>query len=236
MIVEKRREHKDKIKADDPPTIDLDYYPILSSSISANHQVEEGEEEGNNDNIQASMEDSRIEMISDIVQEPESSLIMSEVVSPPETETIQRDSKDRQDEGIRASIKERKIDYDDYCEESERQEQYRKKKVRQKKASVVYQNWKTHHQHTTSLADTSQENNVNTSQENNVNTSQENDVNTSQENEMMPQKSKRKKRNNLGFISGIPLLNSKRHCSGRDGFGNQQLRVSERNKNIRHRK
>ena len=220
MIVEKRKEHKDKIKADDPPTIDLDYYPILSSSISANHQVEEGEEEGNNDNIQASMEDSRIEMISDIVQEPESSLIMSEVVSPPETETIQRDSKDRQDEGIRASIKERKIDYDDYCEESERQEQYRKKKVRQKKASVVYQNWKTHHQHTTSLADTSQEN----------------DVNTSQENEMMPQKSKRKKRNNLGFISGIPLLNSKRHCSGRDGFGNQQLRVSERNKNIRHRK
>ena len=211
------------------------------------------EEEGNDDNIdeiQVYEEDSRIEMLSDIVQELESSLMLTEGASIPDVEMTQQNASEEQHEQGISSTRNNKTGDDEYCDEAERKEKLRRQKVRRKKASVIYQNRQAYVQRTSSSVDTLPQNEVDTLPQNEVdtlpqnevdtlpqnevNTQQQNEVDTLPQNEIVPPKTKRKKRNNIGFISGIPLLDSKRQCHGRDGHHDHSKRVSERNKKIKH--
>ena len=189
------------------------------SSTSTDHQTLE--EEGNDDNIdeiQVYEEDSRIEMLSDIVQELESSLMLTEGASIPDVEMTQQNASEEQHEQGISSTRKNKTGDDEYCDEAERKEKLRRQKVRRKKAYVIYQNRQAYVQRTSSS----------------VGIQQQNEVDTLPQNEIVPPKTKRKKRNNIGFISGIPLLDSKRQCHGRDGHHDHSKRVSERNKKIKH--
>ena len=197
------------------------------SSTSTDHQTLE--EEGNDDNIdeiQVYEEDSRIEMLSDIVQELESSLMLTEGASIPDVEMTQQNASEEQHEQGISSTRNNKTGDDEYCDEAERKEKLRRQKVRRKKASVIYQNRQAYVQRTSSSVDTLPQNEVDTLPQN--------EVDTLPQNEIVPPKTKRKKRNNIGFISGIPLLDSKRQCHGRDGHHDHSKRVSERNKKIKH--
>ena len=213
------------------------------SSTSTDHQTLE--EEGNDDNmdeIQVYEEDSRIEMLSDIVQELESSLMLTEGASIPDVEITQQNTSEVQHEQGISSTRKNKTGDDEYCDEAERKEKLRRQKVRRNKASVIFQNRQAYVQRTSSSVDTLHQNEVDTLPQNEVDTLPQNEVNTQQQNEVdtlpqneiVPPKTKRKKRNNIGFISGIPLLDSKRQCHGRDGHHDHSKRVSERNKKIKH--
>ena len=183
----------------------------LLSPTSTSHQEEEEDNNSSNiDEIQVYEECSRTEMVSDIVQEPESSLLLTEGVSIPEVEINQQNVNEVQSNQEISSIDNNKIDYDEYCDEDERQEKVQKQKARRKRASVVYQNRQAYIQRPSSLVD------------------------SSQPNEIALPKAKRKKRNNIEFISSIPLLDSKRHCHGRDGHHDHSIRMSERNKKTTH--
>ena len=61
-------------------------------------------------------------MVSDIVQEPESSLLLTEGVSIPEVEITQQNINEVQNNQEISSIDNNKIDDDEYCDEDERQE------------------------------------------------------------------------------------------------------------------
>ena len=95
----------------------------LLSPTSTSHQEEEEDNNSSNiDEIQVYEEGSRIEMVSDIVQEPESSLLLTEGVSIPEVEINQQNVNEVQNNQEISSIDNNKIDYDEYCDEDERQE------------------------------------------------------------------------------------------------------------------
>ena len=94
----------------------------LLSPTSTSHQEEEDNNSSNIDEIQVYEECSRTEMVSDIVQEPESSLLLTEGVSIPEVEINQQNVNEVQNNQEISSIDNNKIDYDEYCDEDERQE------------------------------------------------------------------------------------------------------------------
>ena len=92
------------------------------SPTSTSHQEEEDNNSSNIDEIQVYEECSRTEMVSDIVQEPESSLLLTEGVSIPEVEITQQNINEVQNNQEISSIDNNKIDDDEYCDEDERQE------------------------------------------------------------------------------------------------------------------
>lgn len=94
----------------------------LLSPTSTSHQEEEDNNSSNIDEIQVYEECSRTEMVSDIVQEPESSLLLTEGVSIPEVEINQQNVNEVQNNQEISSIDNNKIDDDEYCDEDERQE------------------------------------------------------------------------------------------------------------------
>ena len=94
----------------------------LLSPTSTSHQEEEDNNSSNIDEIQVYEECSRTEMVSDIVQEPESSLLLTEGVSIPEVEINQQNVHEVQSNQEISSIDNNKIDDDEYCDEDERQE------------------------------------------------------------------------------------------------------------------
>ena len=94
----------------------------LLSPTSTSHQEEEDNNSSNIDEIQVYEECSRTEMVSDIVQEPESSLLLTEGVSIPEVEITQQNINEVQNNQEISSIDNNKIDDDEYCDEDERQE------------------------------------------------------------------------------------------------------------------
>ena len=94
----------------------------LLSPTSTSHQEEEDNNSSNIDEIQVYEECSRTEMVSDIVQEPESSLLLTEGVSIPEVEINQQNVNEVQNNQEISSIDNNKIDDDEYPDEDERQE------------------------------------------------------------------------------------------------------------------
>ena len=84
----------------------------LLSPTSTSHQEEEDNNSSNIDEIQVYEEGSRIEMVSDIVQEPESSLLLTEGVSIPEVEINQQNVNEVQNNQEISSIDNNKIDYE----------------------------------------------------------------------------------------------------------------------------
>lgn len=94
----------------------------LLSPTSTSHQEEEDNNSSNIDEIQVYEECSRTEMVSDIVQEPESSLLLTEGVSIPEVEITQQNINEVQNNQEISSIDNNKIDDDEYPDEDERQE------------------------------------------------------------------------------------------------------------------
>ena len=112
-----------QIETDNPPPINMAFNISLLSPTSTSHQEEEEDNNSSNiDEIQVYEECSRIEMVSDIVQEPESSLLLTEGVSIPEVEINQQNVHEVQSNQEISSIDNNKIDDDEYCDEDERQE------------------------------------------------------------------------------------------------------------------
>ena len=113
-----------QIETDNLPPINMAFNISLLSTTSTSHQEEEEEDNNssNIDEIQVYEECSRIEMVSDIVQEPESSLLLTEGVSIPEVEINQQNVHEVQSNQEISSIDNNKIDDDEYCDEDERQE------------------------------------------------------------------------------------------------------------------